>query len=109
MNRRIKKKLKKKAFESMLKFGPYPHMLIPAAKTYREIKLKRRRIHESVVWMRHVTFQYKGYNAQLKDCRRLRREYAKAFDEKLKRNMSCTNWGINTSGKPICIDYPVEE
>ena len=85
MNRRIKNKLKKKAFGSMLQFGPYPHNLIPAAKTYREIKSKRKRIHESVVWIRHVTFQCKGYDAQLKDARRLRREYAKAFDEKLKR------------------------
>lgn len=86
MNRRIKKKLNKKLSKAMLQFSPYSHNLIPTAKTYRGIKMQRKRIHESVVWMRHVTFQYKGYDAQLKDARRLRREYAKAFDEKLKRH-----------------------
>ena len=85
MNRCIKKKLKKKAFGSMLQFGPYPHNLIPAAKTYREIKLKRKRIHESIVHIRHITYQDKGYCVQLRNARILRRKYAKAFDEKLKR------------------------
>lgn len=85
MNHRIKKKLKKKASKSMIQFGPYPHNLIPAKKTYREIKLKRKKIHDAVERLRHLTCQYKGYDAQLKDARRLRREYAKAFNKKLKR------------------------
>ena len=109
MNKRIKKKLEKKAAMSMMQFDPYLHKFVPVAKTYRGIKSERRKVHNSIVWMRHVTFQYKGYDAQLKDSRRFRREYAKAFDEKLKRNMNCANWGANTSGKPVCIDYPVEE
>ena len=88
MNHRIKKKLKKKVSKSMLQFDPYRHKMVPVAKTYREIKLERKKIHDSIVWLRHVTFQYKGYDAQLKDSRRFRREYAKAFDEKMKRHVS---------------------
>lgn len=88
MNRRIKKKLKKKAFGSMLQFDPNLHMLIPVAKTYSEIKLKRKRIHESIVRIRHITYQDKGYAVKLRDARRLRREYSRVFNEKLKRLMS---------------------
>lgn len=87
MNRRIKKKLEKKASKSMIKFDAFRLEMVPSAKTYREIKLERKKIHDSIVRLRHLTYQYKGYDAQLKDNRRLNRKYAKAFNEKLKRLM----------------------
>lgn len=109
MNRRIKKKLKKKASNSMIAFHPFRHEMVPVAKTYRGIKLERKKVHNACVWLRHVTYQNDGYDAQLKHKRRFRREYAKAFDEKLKCNKNYANWGVDTSGTPVCIDYTMEE
>ena len=74
MNHRIKKKLKKKASKSMIQFGPYPHNLIPAKKTYREIKLKRKYFHKVLINCRHVTHKLIGYSYQLRTCRRSRKD-----------------------------------
>lgn len=85
MNRRIKKKLEKKVAMSMMEFHPFRHEWVSISKTYRGIKSERKKVHNAVIWLRHVTHQNEGYNAQLKRNRRFRRDYAKAFNEKLKR------------------------
>lgn len=85
MNRRIKKKIETKISKSMFQFDSLQHV-VPTANTYREIKSEHKKCHDMIVWLRRVTFQYKGYDDQLKDCRRFRRKYGKVINEKMKKH-----------------------
>ncbi len=86
MNRRIKKKLKTKVSKSMFQFDPHRHEMVPTAKTYHGIKLERKKVHDAIVWLRHVTYHNDGYSYQLQNKRKLRKGYTKAFNEKMKHH-----------------------
>ena len=98
MNRRIKKKIETKISKSMFQFDSLGHF-VPTANTYREIKSEHKKNHDVSIWLRHMTSQYKGYDAQLKDCRRFRRKYGKAFNEKMK------HYGTPVFDKPVFKPY----
>ena len=83
MNRRIKKKIETKISKSMFQFDSLGHF-VPTANTYREIKSEHKKVHNAIVWLRHVTYQNDGYSYQLQNKRKLRKGYTKAFNEKMK-------------------------
>ena len=85
MNRRIKKKIQTKISKSMFQFDSLQHV-VPTANTYREIKSEHKKVHDVIVWLRHVTYQNDGYSYQLQNKRKLRKGYTKAFNEKMKHH-----------------------
>lgn len=84
MNMRIKKKIEKRLKSSMQQFDTAHGGLHPVAKTYREIKIQRKRFRSAMMNCRHITYQLHGYSYQLRICRRLRKDWGHAWSVKFK-------------------------
>lgn len=80
MNRRIKKKIKKRLQSCIIpQFDINKRKFCPISKTYREIKNERKKIHEALIYYRHIEYQLKGYSYQLCAIRRLRKDWKRTW------------------------------